>query len=367
MKTKLNPHSALPTPHSALQRPRLWTLDFRLWTLLLLLAPAPAPADDIPAVINYQGKLTDSAGKALTNGQYTIDFRIWNHPTSTNSADYVWGRQFPLYVGSNGMFNVLLSNDGGLLSTPSSGRMTNLIYAFDEPNRYLGLSIRQVPGGTMQSSAPEIRPRQQFASGPFAMHAQQAASAANFGTYSTNDFLMATKPNQTLNGSLTINNGSLLLKSNLTVVGSVSGILTVSGRISTVNLDASGNLQVGGRSTFSSPIDVHGGLEYGNTNLIVIQQFAPTNLPKDSLIIGDKDTLFPTNDWTAVIAGFTFDADVMETGKKSPWMRLLMVPGPEAPAHWHIKYYMPPEEEISGIKIDVMFMHRALAKDIRRF
>jgi microcystin-dependent protein len=138
------------------------------------------------------------------------------------------------------MFNVLLSQDGGTLTSPNStGQVSSLIYAFEQPNRYLGLSIRQVPGGTLSASAPEISPRQQFASAPYAMHAQQASlatsailanNALSFATYNTNDFLMATKPTQTLKGSLTISNGTLTVNGNVTATALVGyGTIPIGG------------------------------------------------------------------------------------------------------------------------------------------
>jgi len=396
----------------------------------LLLSLAPAPADDIPAVINYQGKLTDSAGKPLTNGQYTIDFRIWQTADGTNSSDYIWGRQFPLYVGSNGLFNVLLSNDGGLLSSPSTGKVESLVYAFDGTERYLGLSIVQVPGGAQQTGAPEIKPRQQFASAPFAARAQRAAlatsailasNALSFATYSTNDFLMSTRPNQTLTGSLTISNGTLTLKSNLTVnaTATVSN-LTVNGNVGKLQFggdlgdkisiagSSGGNYGIGisnrtlqvhtdsdssdmvfgylrdggfheqmrltglgnvgiGTSNPMGMLDVLGHIKIAGAAPIVIQQFSVTNIVALATNQPVFNTGFETNVWTAAIAGFTFDADVMETGKKYPYLRVRMVPYHlfGQPWTWGIDYFLAPEVTVTGIKIDVMFIRRELAEDRR--
>ncbi len=142
------------------------------WALLLLgAAPLILQAQtQIPAAINYQGRLSDALGTPLTNGYYVVDFKIWDDPTKSGDADYIWGRSFPIHVVEGGLFNVLLSDDGGLVGSP---RTNDLRYAFSGPNRYLGLTVTSGPHGTIPSPA-EISPRQQMASAPYAMQAQVA-------------------------------------------------------------------------------------------------------------------------------------------------------------------------------------------------
>jgi hypothetical protein len=224
----------------------------------LLLAPVLGWAGDVPAVINYQGKLADPAGKALTNGLYTLDFRVWNGLSTTNPTDCVWGREFPVYVGSNGMFNVLLSDYGGTNISPNP-TVFSLLNAFEEQNRYLGVSVAKVPGSILQYGAPEISPRQQFASAPFAIHAQQAGNALNFGSFATNDFIMAKKTSQTINGSLIITNGLL----------TCNGTLVVNNMVNIYNtLSAYGALYAHGTLTADSTVNANGAVNV-KSNLIV--------------------------------------------------------------------------------------------------
>jgi len=141
---------------------------------LLLAVPFIARAEiQIPAAINYQGKLTDELGNALTNGYYVIEFRIWKDPTQTGVSELAWGRSFPVYVVTGGLFSVLLSNDG---STNSDGGSGDLLTAFGGPSRYLGLTVRQNPSGTVATPL-EIKPRQQLVSAPFTIQAQIANTA----------------------------------------------------------------------------------------------------------------------------------------------------------------------------------------------
>ena len=153
--------------------------------LLLLATPALAPAQTgIPAAINYQGTLTDNLGAPVTNGYYQVQFRIWDSAMLTGAGDYIWGRSYPLYVAAGGLFNILLNDDGGLVTTPATPQVTNLLSAFAGPSRYLGLTITANPQGAIATPV-EISPRQQLVSAPYAMQAQNATAAVSAG-FATN-------------------------------------------------------------------------------------------------------------------------------------------------------------------------------------
>jgi len=143
--------------------------------LILLAPPTPARGQDIPALINYQGALTDNLGVPLTNGYYQVEFRVWDHPTQAGAGNFIWGRSFPLYVAPGGLFNVLLSDDGGELTKPGTPKTASLLDAFAGPDRYLGLTVTANPQGSIPT-AVEISPRQQLVSAPYAVHAHDAAS-----------------------------------------------------------------------------------------------------------------------------------------------------------------------------------------------
>ncbi|RCK72667.1 MAG: hypothetical protein ANABAC_1201 [Anaerolineae bacterium] len=53
--------------------------------------------------IGYQGRLTDSAGNPI-NGNVSVTFRLWTHPTSTNSTDKIFEKTETINV-VNGLFN----------------------------------------------------------------------------------------------------------------------------------------------------------------------------------------------------------------------------------------------------------------------
>ena len=183
--------------------------------LITVVASILVAASLLPAAfaqqMNYQGRLTDSSGNILQDGQYTLTFELFDDPTAGAS---VWG-PFLSDDGSgnghgtkadlvNGRFNVILGpND-------TAGRA--LAASFGGP-RYLQITVGTQP----------LLPRQQILSAPESLHAINADHA--------------------------------------TLADGISGSLNVTG-----------NFQVGGGSTFSGPVNSlaaasFGTLATGNTTI----------------------------------------------------------------------------------------------------
>ena len=136
---------------------------------------------DVPFMFNYQGKLTDNLGNAVTAGYYEIEFRIWDDFALSSAEHLIWGRSFPVYVMPDGTFNILLNDNGGAITNPIPPAFTNLQNAFDGTNRYLGLTVTRDPGGAVLLPI-EISPRERLVSAPFAIRAQEATYAEIAGT-----------------------------------------------------------------------------------------------------------------------------------------------------------------------------------------
>lgn len=144
---------------------------------VFLFAEIAALAEEVtvPAAINYQGKLTNpSDGKPVQAGVYHIEFRVWSDPTDTAEDNLIWGRVFAVHVMTNGIFNLLITDDGTPVTSPTP-QTNDLKQAFQGEDRYLGLTITHGPNGAI--NAPEISPRQRMVSSPFAFHAQNATHA----------------------------------------------------------------------------------------------------------------------------------------------------------------------------------------------
>ena len=148
--------------------------------VLILLAAVQSGygQSQIPAAINYQGQLRDTLGDPVSSGYYEIEFRIWDDAVQSGAGNLVWGRSFALHVVTNGLFNILLNDDGGLITSPSTPSNT-LLEAFGGEDRYLGLTITQSNGVSIAET--EISPRQRLASAPYAIQAQTANLVASGG------------------------------------------------------------------------------------------------------------------------------------------------------------------------------------------
>ena len=133
-----------------------------------------AAAQSVPPLINYQGRLTDPSGAPLANGNYSLEFRLWDSPTGTN---LIWGQRQNVAVQANGVFNVILGAPGGSAIPGATPAVNDLAFAFTASNRYLGVTVVSTNGVALDSPV-EIAPRQQFLSVPFALMSQQVANGA---------------------------------------------------------------------------------------------------------------------------------------------------------------------------------------------
>jgi hypothetical protein len=129
-----------------------------LTTLALAMIALPAAAQDVPALINYQGLLTDAGGVPLATGPYDLAFSLYADADGTSR---VWGPE--THTGTqviDGQFNVIL------------GSTVPLGDAFGGTDRYLGVSV---------NGEDEITPRQRILSTPYALNAQNARNGGPIG------------------------------------------------------------------------------------------------------------------------------------------------------------------------------------------
>lgn len=140
------------------------SISFAFITMFLFLSTALSAQDaGVPKLINYQGRLTDAAGTALPNGNYTLKLELFDQATG---GQLVWGETRANVPLVSGIFNIIL---GGAGSTPVAGAAVNdLGFAFGSSDRYLQTSIVSGPNGNIGQT---LAPRQQLASVPYAMSA----------------------------------------------------------------------------------------------------------------------------------------------------------------------------------------------------
>ncbi|MCP4161046.1 MAG: tail fiber protein [Deltaproteobacteria bacterium] len=127
-------------------------------TLLIICGTVFAEEEtNIPQLINYQGKLTDSDGNALSTKEYEMSFSVYSVQTGGTA---VWGPQE--FKDPNkitvvrGFFNIILG--------PVDSIDRKIEQAFESPNAYLEITV----------DGKVINPRQQVLSTSYAFQSQKS-------------------------------------------------------------------------------------------------------------------------------------------------------------------------------------------------
>lgn len=174
-----------------------------------LLYRAPARAD-APNLINYQGRLTDASGNALT-GSYSMVFKLYSVPTGGTALwTESWSGANAVSV-TDGQFNVLL---GSLTSLPSPLPSGDL---------YLGVAV---------SSDPEMTPRERLVSVPYALQVPDGSiSTAKLADGAvTSRKLQRTRYSAVLSENVTMNNDTWYDLLTQTFTLDVTSIVTIFGQ-----------------------------------------------------------------------------------------------------------------------------------------
>jgi hypothetical protein len=125
----------------------------------------------VPGLITFQGKVSDAAGTLIGTGtpvNRKVRFRIYTSPTSVLAADRLHTEEQTVTI-ANGEFNVLLGS--GVLVTGET-LAASLDTVFTGAARYLGVTVDG--GSGTFSGDPEISPRQQIVTMPYAFRAKIA-------------------------------------------------------------------------------------------------------------------------------------------------------------------------------------------------
>lgn len=121
-----------------------------------LLAASAVLAQDIPPLIQYQGRITDAAGQPINSAGLALKFRIYTKPTGGGP---LYTEQLVLDV-TDGLVNALIGSSSPLPTDIFTGH----------PELYLGLTI---------GNDAEAVPRHRLVTVPFAFRAEQAALAVD--------------------------------------------------------------------------------------------------------------------------------------------------------------------------------------------
>ncbi len=116
-----------------------------LGMVLLLLTLASSLSAEVPALMNYQGRLTDNVGSPL-NGTYSISFVLYDD--STGGAPF-WNETHPALEVTDGMFSVVLGETSDLY-----------VWKFHDPDCWMSIKVG--------SDAP-ITPRTRITAVPYSL------------------------------------------------------------------------------------------------------------------------------------------------------------------------------------------------------
>ncbi len=209
--------------------------------------------------INFQGKLVDADGVNVTDGNYTMDFTLYD---AASAGTNVWTEEQTVAV-ADGIFRVTLGT-----VTPFDADV------FDNDNLFMGI---QVSNGT------ELSPRIRFTAAPYAMNAKKvnglnvtntdgtltipsgttiAFSGANNLTFTTTGVTGVTLPTTgtlaTLAGSEILTNKTIG-STGLTFSGATTDISTPSGEDLALIPGGTGNVGIG-TTTASEKLHVSGAI-----------------------------------------------------------------------------------------------------------
>jgi len=211
-------------------------------TLLALPALSMAQTSAVPGFISYQGRVVDSSGNNVGTGtpvNRTVIFRIWDNPSSTNTANLIYSEAQTVTV-SDGEFSVLVGQGVANITqtygySETAKKLADLATAFDGSTRYLGVTVAAT--GTIATTDNEVTPRQQIVSTAFAMRSKVAETvltdAIGTGNISNSSITLAKMATASVN-SASIVDGSIALAD--LAANSVNSSKIVDGSVALVDL-----------------------------------------------------------------------------------------------------------------------------------
>ncbi len=155
-----------------------------LFIVGMMMSSRVLAAAGINPSINYQGKLTTTAGSAISNGQYNMRFKIFTTPTGGSPVwTETWNESSQRVTATGGLFTAAL------------GSITTMVGAVDFNNDALYLQVEFDPGndGTYEEV---FAPRRKFSAVPYAHNARLLEGL------SASQFLRADTMNATMSGDI---------------------------------------------------------------------------------------------------------------------------------------------------------------------
>lgn len=119
----------------------------------------------VPSLVSYQGRLDDSAGDPVADGSYSVVFTVYD---AGSGGNVLWSETQSVTT-VNGLFSVLLGSVNPVVDSAFAGATT-----------YLGIQV---------GVDPEMTPRTQISSAPYAIHAGTADVATSVASAGSDWFV----------------------------------------------------------------------------------------------------------------------------------------------------------------------------------
>ena len=236
-----------------------------------ILAPSPASAaQSIPYKVNFQGRLTDNSGNALSDGLYNMTFRLFTAPSGgTNQwqADRVRGAADNRVQVTNGLFNIQFGD-----TTLGDPALSPSLFNTGTGTLYLEVELPTPATATCATNGCAVftegamTPRQPLASSPYAFNSDtlDGLDSASFGQLSAVQSWTDTNTFSKTGGAAIVLAGSAATGGSILQIGSALSGGSASGTLFGANTSAAGdllNLQVSNVSKLK--VDAAGNLTAG--------------------------------------------------------------------------------------------------------
>ena len=150
-----------------------------LVALAIFATPVFSQTTEVPGRVSYQGIVTDKLGNLLAPtdpGNYEVVFRVWDSPTGGTTPVYSEKQTITIFKGE---FSALVGAGADVTGEEASGPSNvSIAEAFNNASRYLGVTVASAPATPVGGSDPEITPRQQIVTTPFAFRSTVAETVA---------------------------------------------------------------------------------------------------------------------------------------------------------------------------------------------
>jgi hypothetical protein len=199
-----------------------------LLLLVMLATWVSSITAEIPRIINYQGKLTDSTGVPVEDGDYTIQFKIWSDSVGGLTK---WTSQPEQVLVTNGLFNYQL---GSVENIPPS--------TFEDTSLWLGITVGTGP------EIPELEPRTRLVTVPYAFRAWKTdyaefADTAGVALTSTGGGDIRVLEDRTPQSLAGFEGPELVLKSITIPANTLGHFLRVSALVQAINAGGTSEIQ----------------------------------------------------------------------------------------------------------------------------